>query len=651
MEKEYIGRSAEPEEEKTSAPFPSGSGISNQALMGMMHAYYAREKEQGRPIELSAALRARLSARFGPGAEQVKVYENPGLNRIGEEGFASGDQVHLAQGALDKGSRASLSLLEHEFSHIAQQSRGIARGDGLLLDGGLEAAADGAAPQPILTSGMAAGAAPIQGRRARSLGERIKNWFKTKSNWHGYRERKERGKADAQAKISQLGEFTGPDDGGLDRAAYDAGYVQAHAQDFQTQDSVYNQHGQELLEEANAALSSPHYKALLHSVHGDLTAFMAAKNRAVNADSAPEKQQKNQDCIRQLFKLETQLYQYQATHPEAAEEPAFLKMMDRIQQEHRQQASIMDQEGFAFYSGNDALSQQQQTAAKQAWEELRRSNAALAQEQQETDEQRKADLHSRNASLGLVIDTQRYNGTLQGLTPKDKQETVESFRGQAMAMMARILSTDTGIDLIRQLQALNSNAGAQPAQAGDGAAEDAAPSPKRVLVRPAQIFASGMERTPGASKGSTKSEPPSQSKNVPLGQGEGTEIGISALQENGLDSAIKYRQIQDTDTQLQEDNLHFVHTGKQVLSPQYVVLAHELTHALHNAKGVNLRGRTMQQDDRKRRIWDNMEEMATVSGTADLDSTPANTPYLQLIQGINENKMRRELGLLTRNSH
>ena len=220
-----------------------------------------------------------------------------------------------------------------------------------------------------------------------------------------------------------------------------------------------------------------------------------------------------------------------------------------------------------------------------------------------------------------------------------------------MAMMARILSTGTGIDLIRQLQALNSNAGAQPAQAGDGAAEDAAPSPKRVLVRPAQINSSGVERTPGASQGSSKSEPPSQSKNVPLGQGEGTEIGISALQENGLDSAIKYRQIQDTDTQLQEDSLHFVHTGKQVLSPQYVVLAHELIHALHNAKGVNLRKRTMQEDDRKRRIWDNMEEMATVSGTADLDDSSDNAPYLQLLREINENKMRQELGLLTRNSH
>lgn len=620
--------------------------------MGMMHAYYAREKEQGNPIELPAALRARLSARFGPGAERVKVYENPGLNRIGEEGFASGDQVHLAQGALDRGSRESLSLLEHEFSHIAQQSRGMARGDGLLLDSGLEAAADGAAPQTILTGGMAAGAAPIQGRRARSTGERIKNWFKSKLNIHGYRDRKERGRADARATIDRLGEFAGADDGGLDRAAYDAGYAQAYAQDFQTRDSVYNEHGKELLEEANAALSSPHYKALLHSVHGDLTAFMAAKNRAVNEDSAAEKQQKNQDCIRQLFKLETQLYRYQADHPEAAEEPAFLKMMDRIQQEHRQQSMIMDQEGYEFYSGNDALSQQQQTAAKQAWEELRRSNAALDEEQQEPDGQRKADLHNRNASLGLVIDTQRYNGTRPGITTQDKQETAEGFRDQVMAMMARILSTGTGIDLIRQLQTLNSNAGAQPTQAGDGAAEGTAGSgaPKRVLVRPAQINSSGTERTPGASRGGTKSEPPSASTSVPLGVGEGTEIGISALQENGLDSAIKYRQIQDTDTQMDESQ-HYVPTGKQVLSPQYVVLAHELTHALHNAKGVNLRKRTMDNDYRKHHLWDTMEEMVTVSGTADLDNSAENIPYLQLIQGINENKMRRELGLLTRNSH
>ena len=132
--------------------------------------------------------------------------------------------------------------------------------------------------------------------------------------------------------------------------------------------------------------------------------------------------------------------------------------------------------------------------------------------------------------------------------------------------------------------------------------------------------------------------------------GEGTEIGISALQENGLDSAIKYRQIQDTDTQMDESQ-HYVPTGKQVLSPQYVVLAHELTHALHNAKGVNLRKRTMDNDYRKHHLWDTMEEMVTVSGTADLDNSAENIPYLQLIQGINENKMRRELGLLTRNSH
>lgn len=637
MEKEYISRPTESEAKKQAADFPSGVGISNQALTGMMGAYYAREKERGRPIELSCVLRARLSERFGPGAERVKVYENPGLNQIGEEGFASGDQVHLAQGALGKGSRESLSLLEHEFSHIAQQSRGIARGDGLLLDGGLEAAADGAAPQTILAGGMAAGAAPIQGRRARSIGERIKNWFKTKLNWHGYREQKEQGQAAARAKIGQLGEFAGPDDGGLDRAAYDAGYVQAHAQDFQTQDPVYNEHGQELLEEANAALSSPHYKALLQGVHGDLTAFMAAKNRAVSADSAAEKQQKNQDCIRQLFKLETQLYQYQAAHPEAAEEPAFLKMMDRIQQEHQQQAAIMNQEGFEFYSGNDALSPQQQQEAKQAWAELRRSNAALAAEQQEQDEQKKKALHNGNASIGLAIDAQRYNGTLSADVSR-KFEIAPGFQDKGMAMMARILSTGTGIDLIRQLQGINS---------GAGAAE-----PMRVSVHPAQINSSGIERTPGASQGTTKSEPASPTSDVPLGRGEGTQIGISAAAENGLDSAIKYRRIQDTDTALDPENgMHFKKTGQQALSPQYVVLAHELMHALHNTKGVNLRKRTMQEDARKNRIWDTMEEMATISGTADLPNTPANQPYLQLIQNINENRMRRELGLIERNTH
>ena len=106
--------------------------------------------------------------------------------------------------------------------------------------------------------------------------------------------------------------------------------------------------------------------------------------------------------------------------------------------------------------------------------------------------------------------------------------------------------------------------------------------------------------------------------------------------------------------------------GTTVISPQYVALAHEMMHSLHNNKGINLRhykpgAKGFEGSAR----WSNLEELATMYGTDKVtsdtfDSTASDfsdydestrEKMQKYVGNINEQKMRDELGIKGRYGH
>lgn len=605
---------------------PESTPYENQQILHMLSGYYSDARSAGQPRELDNMMKERYRTLIGPAADEVKVFENPKLNNIGEQGFANGDEIHIASGAFSPHTHEGTALLDHEFSHIKQQNSGIAHGRGLLLDQALESNAEHNIPVSSLHDTLcSAEHAPIQGRYARSIGTRIKNKFRTWFNMGNYATDKTRGKNAAREKLIELGQ-TNVDDGGLASTAVDtklqherdSGFASIHSGN-----EVADSHAQEIMEDAipERLKNETHYSRFLSTIHAQLNEFTAAKSAE---DARPEqKRAKNRNCIKKLRDLELRLYQYQQGNPEAAEDKDFLSLMDRIQKEHQDQTEIMADNGFEFYSGNDAMTEDNSLKAQAAWTRLLNVNG--------------------EETSGLTIGDKRYNSTLQPDPVNGKYERVDGFKKKTMALMARILSTDTGVDLLDSL---------------NGVAD------KRVLVRPAQILANSKERSPGAAvvnSGTSTITALAGNPSFRFGNGDTSEIGLSSIAENTKDSSLKDKVLRDTDRT--KDGEHYVKTGNSVLSPQYIVLAHELTHALHNMQGMNFKGETMSRDDHKHTTWDHMEEMATITGRLDPDATEESggkkigrdildsDKYRRYIQGINENKMRRELGLIERNAH
>lgn len=598
----------------------------NQLLLHMLSGYYTDARSAGQPRKLDDTMKERYRKLLGTAADEVKVFENPMLNKIGEQGFANGDEIHIANGAFSPHTHEGTALLDHEFSHIKQQSSGMSHRSGLVLDQALESSADHSITVPSLHTTLCdAGHAPIQGRHARSIGTRIKNKFRTWFNIGNYATDKTRGKNTAREKLLELGQ-SDVDDGGLTSSAFDAKIQHERDSGFASihrGNEVADSHAQEIMEDAvpERLKNNTHYSRFMSTIHTQLNEFNAAKSAA---DATPvQKQEKNRNCIKKLRDLELRLYQYQQNSPEAAEDNDFLSLMNRIQKEHQDQTEIMADNGFDFYSGNDAMTEENSLKAQAIWTRLRNVTG--------------------EETSGLTIGDKRYNSTLQPDPVNGKYERVDGFKKKTMAQMARILSTDTGVDLLDSL---------------NGVAD------RRVLVRPAQILADSKERSPGAAvvnRGTSTITAQAGNPSFRFGDGDSSEIGLSSMAENTKDSSQKDKLLQNTDRTKKDG--HYVKTGNSVLSPQYVVLAHELTHALHNMHGMNFKGETMSNDDHKHTTWDHMEEMATISGRLDPDATEEyrgnkigrdildSDKYRRYIHGINENKMRRELGLIERNAH
>ena len=148
--------------------------------------------QKGRPIDLDAAMKARMEHAFGD-LSAVKLYESPTVGQAGAEAIAMGNEIAFAPGMADFSSRAGQERLGHELSHVMSQRSGTVRGEGFLANSALEARADreGARaaageqvyPGPVIStlsgaSPSPSAAGPMQAKRRDADAEEIKEMQK-----------------------------------------------------------------------------------------------------------------------------------------------------------------------------------------------------------------------------------------------------------------------------------------------------------------------------------------------------------------------------------------------------------------------------------------------------------------------------------------
>ena len=97
--------------------------------------------QKGRPINLDAAIKAKMENAFGD-LSAVKLYESTTVGRAGAEAMAMGNEIAFAPGMADFSSRSGQERLGHELSHVMSQRTGAVRGEGFLASSALEARAD-----------------------------------------------------------------------------------------------------------------------------------------------------------------------------------------------------------------------------------------------------------------------------------------------------------------------------------------------------------------------------------------------------------------------------------------------------------------------------------------------------------------------------
>ena len=132
-------------------------GISNSALADAMTTLNSHR------VDLDEIMHQKLEERFGVPMTGMKVFRDEGLQDVGAHGYAKGNEIHIATEDYNIQSESGQELLFHEAGHVVQQGSGIARGDSLLYDTGLETQADAAfaAPESFSMPGSATG--PVQG--------------------------------------------------------------------------------------------------------------------------------------------------------------------------------------------------------------------------------------------------------------------------------------------------------------------------------------------------------------------------------------------------------------------------------------------------------------------------------------------------------
>ena len=153
------------------------SSVPNSARLAMLESgqITPTAADKGHRVDLPEAVRAKMESSYNMDFSGVRLYESQMVAESGAEAMAQGNEIAFAPGKLDLASESGQAKLGHEFSHIASQARGEVRGNGFLLDPGLEARADregamaargetvyGGAAAPLSSASPAPMAGPMQ---------------------------------------------------------------------------------------------------------------------------------------------------------------------------------------------------------------------------------------------------------------------------------------------------------------------------------------------------------------------------------------------------------------------------------------------------------------------------------------------------------
>lgn len=201
----------------------------------------------------------------------------------------------------------------------------------------------------------------------------------------------------------------------------------------------------------------------------------------------------------------------------------------------------------------------------------------------------------------IVNETGNINFTLQDAK---KQEDYPDFKKNMLPHLAKLLRTPTGRGLIRGLLET------QPTGLSD---EEKASGKGTVTIRPTgqgerdagRVAAAGPKKMEAYQTGDTRSGG---------GKGMGSYLSASPV---------------GTETSVTRAGAGVDVRGNPLLSPMFIVLAHEMIHVLHNLMGENCKGTALAD-------WQNLEEKLTITGRDEND---------KLVNQVSEQGMRGDYGL------
>lgn len=139
------------------------AGAPNSALNAMAGEEMLRglpSRERAVPQDLTQALLERFSVPL----TGLRVYEDRGLDGIGQAAYAQGNEIHFAEGYYDPLTQRGRDMFFHEAAHVIQQGAGMVPGHGIVENSVLESQANFgfAAPESFSMPATSVGA-PIQG--------------------------------------------------------------------------------------------------------------------------------------------------------------------------------------------------------------------------------------------------------------------------------------------------------------------------------------------------------------------------------------------------------------------------------------------------------------------------------------------------------
>lgn len=579
--------------------------LSNQAALSIIGEYYKQTRSSAKRTALDERTHSRIRQQFGENADKVKIYENSGIDAIGERGFANGNEIHLSPGVLRNSAQLE-NVLSHEMTHIVQQNGGGAVGRGALYNENMEAGANSGRGEIIKDSTLISPEnAPIQGNAFtdffRGIGRRFNEW------------RAERDRRNAQRRVnnnnSALRRLN------LEEARMDDNHINARAM------ARINQKRQEQMAIMRAF---PDYAATIHNV----TAALGG----INIQNAPPQNAPQQDKqnfvnanLDTLRSQEEALYRLQRNHMGAADDQAFQNLLNQVQTKYSEHYLYLRDNRLRFHAAGNQDPVIDNTAD------------ALWRNIEECEGFGDPNVTHRNTLVPapgrnrLGVNSHTYN-PLQG---NNQYFLVNGFRQAAFGNLGRILSTQTGRNLIGKLtQNFNNNNlwG------------------KITILRPVYFRGGGGRSPAGAVPYSEDNYLGTDGTNCVTNQGPRTGThSESRISEVARDSTVGER------VNGRIDRTGIDSLGNRVLNPQFIMTAHELIHSLHNITGckTNTPGIPNYYTNKS-------EELATMYGfdTIDEQGNYVNSALLNgnaamraVITDINEQRMRDEFGLLGRDFH